>query len=283
MIDRPTRIKNFILSPAMSILVSLTAFPELLFQGLQVWLFSVLVGALMVYNVKARTLFRGPNFPIFALFLILQALSAPVAESATLIALFVALALTALYPCYGRPDLTRLYYLIFLVCGLGSLRMRAFLLAGAALLIVMLLLRALSMRGFVAALLGLLTPLIILAGFGQLDFLDLIEMYMLTFELGVNVDWIFPASVALLFGLIMFLPSYGYPAVARSRNMAMLGLTACSIALPCVDYINMSDYLPLLNLCAAYNVSHFAATRRFGWIGAILVVLAGVAYVIMLK
>lgn len=245
-------------------------------------LLSIPVCGLMVTNIKARTLFRGPNFPFAAVFLALQAATAA-SWTGTAMTLYVALALTPLFLYFQRPEETRTFFVIFLGCGLGALWMRSFLFVGAAMLVVILLLRALSLRGVVAAMLGLLTPLIILGGFGLLDVFTLIEDYSLPLLCNIPTAWILPGSITLLFSLIMFLTAYGYPAKARARNMAMLGLSACALVLPCVDSLNASDYLPLLSFCAAYNVGHFAASRRFGWIGYLAVIIACIFFTLYFR
>lgn len=266
-------IKNIILSPGVSVILGLLGIAAMLPSAWLAALLSVPVCGVMVSNIKARTLFRGPNFPFAAVFLALQAATAA-SWSGTAMTLYIALALTPLFLCFQRPNETRTFFLIFLGCGLGALWMRAFLLAGAALLIAILLLRALSPRGVVAALLGLLTPPIILGGFGLLDVFTLIKDYSMPLILSISPEWILSAAVSGLFCMLTFLTAYGYPAKARARNMAILGLSACALILPCLDSLNAPDYIPLLNLCAAYNVGHFAASQRFGWIGYLAVLIA---------
>lgn len=276
MLDRPTRIKNLILSPGISLILAVVAFCAMLPGNWPAAILSIPVCGLMVSNIKARALFRGPNFPFAAIFMALQAATAA-SLTGTAMALCLSLALTALYLCFQRPDMTRTLFLIFLCCGFGALWMRGFLFLAVALEIAVVLLRAFSLRGFTASLLGLITPLIILGGFGVVTPADLAATYSTPMIPGVNVRWLLPAAVGLLFGILTFLPSYGYPAKARARNMAMLGLTFCALPLPCIDSLNCADYLPLLNLCAAYNVCHFAASRSFGWVGALAAVGAAAA------
>lgn len=276
MTDRATRLNNALLSPGVSIALGLISTAVMLPFNPVAALLSAMVCALMVYNIKARALFRGPFFPFAAIFPALQ-LAVGASWQSTLTALFFAVVLTGAFLLYQRPADTKTIFVMFLLCGLGALWERCFMLCGVALLAVIVLLHAFSLRGLVASLLGFITPLIILFGFGQLDVFTLYEDYLKPYDFIISPYWMISASVALIFALAMFLPSYGYPAKQRSRNMAMLGLTACAIALPCIDPESHFALLPLLNLCAAYNVGHFAATRRFGWIGALLVIIAAIA------
>lgn len=275
--DRAARIKSLLLSPGVSVAIALIGLIEL--TGYRDWwlpaAISAAVGALMVYEIKARALYRGPNFPFIGLFMLLQAAVNPTLTGC-LTAAVAAMAMTALFLCFSRPGETRTIYLIGLFCGVGALGARCFLMLAGALLTALVLVRAFSMRGLVASLLGLLTPLIILGGFGLYNPDRLIEIYSGPWLIGFNLPTLSAGAIAAMFAIAMFLPSYGYTAKARARNMAMLGLTAWAIALPILDSVHHTDYLPLVNLCAAYNVSHFAATRRFGWIGAMAVSLLAV-------
>lgn len=281
MTDRSTRLKNVLLSPGVSVVIGLIPAAVMLTDSPAALLLSAAVCALIIFNIKARALFRGPNFPFAAIFMALQA-AVGASWQATLPALYFAIVLTGAFLLYQHPSETKPIFLMFLLCGLGALWGRCFALCGVALLVVIILLRAFSLRGLVASLLGFITPLIILFGFGQLDIFTPVEDYLGPFALIISPYWMLSASVAFIFALAMFLPAYGYPAKQRARNMAMLGLTACAIILPCIDPESHFLLLPLLNLCAAYNVGHFAATRRFGWIGALPVLIAAVIFYIII-
>lgn len=277
MTDRATGLNNFLLSAGISVIVGLLAASMMLPANWLMVVLSVAICVLLVYDIKARGLYKGSNYPFIGLFLTLQAVTGA-SWTGTLVALYYALALTVMFFLFQRKEQTKTIFLIYLFCGLGALWLRSFILVGASILISFILMRSFSFRGLVAALLGLITPLIILGGFGLLDIFTLIEDYMQPFVIGYNPDLIFSSAVALLSGLVMFLPSYGYPAKQRARNMSMLGLTVCAIVMPCVDFLNMGQYMPLLNLCAAYNVAHFAATRRYGWIGCLIVLIASIVF-----
>ncbi|MCM1310619.1 MAG: hypothetical protein NC301_06300 [Bacteroides sp.] len=270
--DRAYRIKRVILSPAVSVLIAACACAALLSADRAGVPALIAVCVMMVYNVKARILYKGANYPFAAMFMVLSTVFGATLTG-SLTALYVAGSLTVLYFLYQRREQTKVIFLIFLVCGLGALWSRSYLLIAAAMVVVTILMRAMSLRGFVAALLGFITPLIILGGFWLIDIFTLIETYLQPFYFGFDIHQLFISTVALLFGIVMFLPSYGYPAKQRARNMAMLGLTACSVVLPIIDHANALDYAGIINICGAYNIAHFAATRRFGWIGGLLVII----------
>lgn len=268
------------LSPGMSVIIGLAGVVGLWTYtgGWLLALISLAVAALLVYNIKARALYKGQPFPVGALFLLLQAASV-VSLTGCLTAAVAVASMAFIFLCFSKPRETKTVFLIYLFCGIGALGARSFLLLAGALLLALILVRAFSMKGLVAALLGLVTPLIILGGFGVYDIDRLVAVYATAWHPGFDAPTLFSCAVAVVFALAMFLPSYGYPAKARARNMAVLGLTACAVAMPFVDSVNAPDYLPLVNVCAAYNIGHFAATKRFGWVAAVLAAIsAGVFY-----
>lgn len=274
--QKAERIKNVALSPGVSVLVALLGAVGLLFTGFFSWVavvLSVLAGAFMVFVAKGRALFRGSAFPIVALYLWLQAAIAADA-SGSLLALIAVGAIAMLFVCFANPGNTRIPFLTYLVCGLGALVSRSYAMLAIALFMPAILMHIFSMRGLVASLLGFITPLIILAGFGLYDPLELVDLYGYGWFIGADPFSLASVAVAAVSVLLTFFKAYGYPAKMRAGNMAMIGLTAVACVFPFIDSANALSYLPLINICSAYNLTHFAATTRFGWILALVVCLA---------
>ena len=278
--ERSSRLQTALLGPVASIVPAVAGLGIMIDTGSSQWimgLMSAAIGAFGVYQIKWRGLFKGSNYPFIGLFMILQAAVLPTFTS-TLLALIAQVASVGAMLCFQQRSLTRLIFLIMLICGLGALGARCFLLLAGALMIELMFVRAFSMRGFVASVLGLLTPLIILAGFGIYNPLRLIELYDSRWFVDLNVPALVAAIPAVVFGLSMFLTVYGYPAKQRARNLAVMSLTASSIIMAIVDSANGADYLSLINLSSAYWVNQFAATRRFGWPALLLTIAFAIAY-----
>ncbi|MDE6229064.1 MAG: hypothetical protein K2M40_04665 [Muribaculaceae bacterium] len=277
--ERGSLIQSIILGPIVSVVFALVGLGVMaLYPG--GWLdglLSLAIAALAVYQIKGRGLYKGPNFPFAGLFMVLQAAVRPSLTSTVLAAVALPAMIGAML-CFQQRGQTRLIFLMMLVCGLGALGARCFLLLAGALMIALICLRAFSMRGFVASVLGLLTPLIILAGFGVYDPHHLVEVYGGRWFSGFYLPALIAAAPAAVFALAMFLQSYGYPAKQRARNLAMMTLTGCSLLMAIGDSANGYDYLALINLSTAYWVSHFAATRRFGWPAVLLILILAVVY-----
>lgn len=268
--EKANLIQRVLLSPSASVVISLVAAAWLI-VGQNQWLgtlFSVALGIFGAYQIKARTLFKGANFPFAALFLALQAATRP-----TLLGnIFGATAFTALIVAmllFQQRQQTRVIFLIMLVCGFGALGARCFLLLSPALTIALAIMGAFSLRGLVASVLGLLTPLVIAVGFGLYNPLNLLEIYSSPWLDTLDYPMLIAAIPALLFALVMFLPAYGYPQKQRMCNMAILSMTLSATAMAIVDPVHADDYIVLINLCSAYWATHLAATRRHGWLAII--------------
>lgn len=277
--ERVSLIQSIVLGPIASVVIALVGLGAMALVpgGWLDGLLSLAIGALAVYQIKGRALYKGPNFPFVGLFMALQAAVLPSLTSTVLAAVALPAMIAAML-CFQQRGQTRLIFLMMLVCGLGALGARCFLLLAGALMVALICLRAFSMRGFVASVLGLLTPLIILAGFGLYDPLYLIALYCGPWFNGFYLPAIIAAIPAVVFALAMFLQSYGYPAKQRARNLAIMTLTGSSLLMAIGDSANGYDYLALINLSSAYWVSHFAATRRFGWPAVLLLLISAVLY-----
>lgn len=270
--DRPSALKRIILSPGVSVLAGIAGALLMMLSAEFAWAglaLSAAISAVMVYEMKARMLFRGHYYPFAGLFMLAQAAAMPDLTGMAMLAAG-ATGLIVLMHCFNRPDFTRSIFLVFLLCGLGATAHRCFALLAALMLLCVILVRAFSLRGLVAALLGLVTPAILLLPFRPDHGLSLLADYSRYFVPGYSAELIAVGAVALLSAMAVFLPSYGYPAKTRARNMSILGLAIGSIALPFLDFEHWRNYLGLMNLCCAYNLCHLASLKQRGWIYVVI-------------
>lgn len=261
------------LSPGVSILAGLVGIYGLSVNSNEFWLAllpTVLTAALVVQQLKVRKLYSGAQFPFIGLFIALQAATSST-FTGSFIALIAACAMSVMFLCVQRPDQTQPIFLTYLVCGIGALFCRSYALLAVALFVPLILVHAFSMRGLVAAFLGIITPFMIATGFNLCDLSQLTEVYAGAWRFGFDLPTIVVAALAVLSAMATFLQAYGYPAITRARNMSLLGLTGCALALTFADVNTARDFLPLLNLCTAYNIAHFVASRLFGWIAVVFV------------
>lgn len=280
MLSKSARWKALILSPGVSVIMAASGILLVVLYSAS-WLLSlplsVAISALMVYEIKARRLYKGPNFPFAALFMLLQAVSGN-SISGCLIALVALLGLIMACHCYDDKSQTKVTFSFFLICGVGLLLDRCYALLIPILVFVFVSVRAMSLRGVVAILLAIFTPAILLFSIGVVTPDAVMSEYSRPWPQIIDVQAsgqqfitvVATAGLALICALAMFLTAYGYPAKQRARNMSVMVLTAGAILLPMLDFADASQFMPLLNLCIAYHVAHFASTRTFGWIAAVL-------------
>lgn len=277
MLKSRQRFKLPLLSPGISIITALMGAAIMIGRdtsSIWVLLISVAAAALITVEIKARKLFRGPNFPFAGFFMLLQAVM-PQNITGCCIALFVALTLILAIANFMNGNSMRLIFTIMLACGAAAMWWRPFLLIVPVMLLIFLMERALSLRGFVAAALGLIAAAILLFASGLADIETVLTAYsepLFTFKWPVadhsmRAAIVSTAIAAALTNLIMFLPSYGYPAAQRTANMSTIALTGCALLLGFViDFGNVMTYMPLLNLCTAYQMGHICATKPGGTI-----------------
>ncbi len=280
MLSKSARFKAFILSPGVSVIMAAAGMLLVaLFNsgGFLSLPLSAAMSALMVYEIKARRLYTGPNFQFAALFMLLQAVSGN-SIVGCMIAFIALSGMIMAWYCYDDNSHTRSIFSFFMICGVGLLWNRCFALLIPILIFVFVTVRAMSFRGVVAILLAILTPAILLFSAGIVTLDTVTAEYARPWMpiIGIQtfgkqfIPAVVTAGLALVCALAMFLTAYGYPAKQRARNMAVMVLTAGAILLPISDLADAGQFMPLLNLCIAYHVAHFASIRTFGWIAAVM-------------
>lgn len=261
--SRQPRLQRFLLSPGVSLIAGAVG-AALMFGHWWALLASILMAAAMVTQIKALTLFRGRNYPFIGLFMLLQAALTP-DITGILLALTALFSLILLLRCFLAPQNTRTFFLINLLCGLGALYARSFAFLALLLLLCLILVRAFSLRGLMASVLGFITPAILILPFDLQRFSALHTIYASRLVPGWSVPLTVVAAIAFLSVIATFLPAYGYPAQARARNMTILGLAVGALALPFLDFAHAPAYFALLNLTTAYCLTHLASLRRHSW------------------
>lgn len=241
---------------------------------------SLILSAVAAVQVRSRAMFKGSGYPLFPTFLLLQA-AAPGSLEGTGFALFAFSTVIVYLFCFSQPEFTRTFFLIFLFTGVGAVYSPQWLLWAGVSLVIMIAMRAFSMRGFVAAILGLLTPFILIptitvASTQSLEpLLALVQNYrqpLFAFPVPLTDNYIFSASLCAILAMATFLTAYGYPARMRAQNMAVFVVTVFAIAVPTFTIDCEALWLPIINLCGAYHATHFiAANKRAGWVLALII------------
>ena len=214
-----------------------------------------------------------------SVFILMQTASPDIAVQlygGTVLAFTSLLCTIMLFSCYNGAGGNRRIFLIFFLLSLGGTCLYSFIYLIPVFFIGLLQMRILSLRTFVAALLGLLTPIWILCGFGIIS-IDSLRIPQFTsiftsIDTGEALHLVFIVAVTAAIGIgswaLNFTKLIAYNARNRAFNGFIAILTVASLLMMLVDYSNILCYLPLFNICAAFQAGHFIAVRQraYGYI-----------------
>lgn len=192
-------------------------------------------------------------------------------NSGILLALGVNVAIFLLFSCYDNPGASRRVFLAFLLMSVGAAMQYSFVVFVPVMWVVTAQMRIFSLRTFMASVFGLLTPWIILLGFGIVGPGDihLPEVYGIFSTFAEDsAEYLLIITVFISFMLFVAIAlnlsrTIAYNARARAFNGALTVTAIVSIIAITVNYNNLLAYLPLLNVCAAYQITHWFVNHRF--------------------
>lgn len=230
----------------------------------------VLVAALLC---KVFNILRGMSALYITLFTVMQLATPQLMDqfyTGPVLALAAALGLYLLFGRYRSPVASGHVFLVFMMLSALTATQYCFALFMPAFLIVCAQMRVFNGRTLVAAAVGIVTPWWLLAGFGIITPSDLHAPEFRNLFEGVEA-----ADMALTLGTIAFtaillvlsialnlFKTIAYNARSRAVNGAITVVAAFAIVGGCLDFNNMVAYLPLLNLCAALQATHYFSTHR---------------------
>jgi len=241
---------------------------------------NALIMVLLTLVLKASNVLRSTTRLPLALFAVMQmAAPALVVQFYTgiLLCLTVTVCVALMFSCYRSPWRTRRIFLIFFALSLGVATQYSFALYMPVFLAGCAQMRVFNRRTVLAALLGIITPWWMIAGFGIVD-LRMLEMpqFESIFTIIDSTDTLLllvSVGVTVLLALVAFaissVKAIAYNARTRAFNGLFAVLTLASVAAMLVDYRNLIVYIPTLNLCAAYQTAHYFTVYRGerSWIG----------------
>lgn len=192
-------------------------------------------------------------------------------NSGIILALVVNLCLLLLFSCYEFAGGVRRVFLSFLLLSLGAAMQYSFVVFIPVMWLVTAQMRIFNLRTLLASLFGILTPWIILLGFGLVS-PDEIHMPQVTgifrayeedsaiYLMAITAFTAFLLIVAITLNITK---TIAYNARARGYNGALTLTAVATVIALCVNYNNLPAYLPLLNVCAAYQITHWFVNHRF--------------------
>ena len=188
----------------------------------------------------------------------------------TVMAAVVPLCVMLLFSCFREPRSTRHVFLIFLLLSFFLATQYSFAVYTIVFFIGLGQMRIFNLRSVAAAFLGLVTPWWLLIGFGAVhpdeialpEFVSIFSVInhedtlLLLITLGVT------AFAMLLCFVLNLLKTIAYNARARAYNGTFTVLALVTVAAACADYRNIIAYVPMLNFCAAMEITHYFSTHR---------------------
>ncbi len=209
-------------------------------------------------------------------------------NSGTLACLVILVCVYLMFACFDRRESTRTVFFAFLLLSLGTAVQYCFVFFIPVFWIMLLQLRIFNMRSFVASILGLVTVWILLLGFGIVSVDDLrIPSF-------VNVFSALPGRAAVYLLVVVSITAFllvssialnvfktiAYNARARAYNGALTLLAMVTIIAAACDYSNLLSYISMLNMCAAYQITHYFVNHRYDR-QYLAVLTVGLIYIIL--
>ncbi|MDO4319971.1 MAG: hypothetical protein Q4C34_05285 [Bacteroidales bacterium] len=235
---------------------------------------NILIMAMMVIINKAFNVLRAMTWLEVGLFALMQAAvprDVTAIGSGTLVAAGVVICTFLLFSCYDAPDRVRTVFLAFMLLSLGSATQYSFAFYIPVFWVVCMQMRIFNLRVFLASVMGILTVWILLAGLGIVSpvhiglpdisaifFADNLHSSVYLLTVTALTAFMLVASIAL-----NVFKTIAYNARARSYNGALTIIAAFTVAAMALDFDNLLTYLPILNVCAAYQITHYFVNHRY--------------------
>lgn len=234
---------------------------------------SATTAVLMMLLNKIYNVFRAITY-IFVPFFLAMQLATPELSTqlytGTVLSVVIPLCMLLMFNCYRSPASTRQVFLIMLLLSLFTATQYCYAIYIPAMLIGFAQMRIFNRRTLVAALMGILTPWIMLLGFGvvtvdELHFPHLTSIFSVI-DFGDTLMLLLAVGFTVLAMLVCFtlnvLRTIAYNARARAVNGMFTVIILFTLVAMCADFINMVSYIPLLNFCAAMEITHYFSTHR---------------------
>lgn len=192
----------------------------------------------------------------------------------SLLALLVLCGVALLFSVYTDNNGQKRVFLIFCMLGAAALSQIAFLFYVPVFWVGCMQMRIFGLRTFLASLLGLVTPLWILLGFGVIEPQALLQTPLSSLlspawsvsDAADMVQSVTTAGITILLGVIFtvanLLKILSYNSRVRAFNGFFTILFGVTALFTVINFGNFTFYIPLLNVLVAYQIAHFFTYRR---------------------
>lgn len=234
---------------------------------------------------KLFSFVKSFTFVGVATFFLLQ-LATPITTSSlntgSVLVLMLAVGALVLFGCYQDKQAQGPIFLIMCALSFGVMLHWPVLVLIPTFLLGFAYLRAMNWRGMLAAAIGLFTPFWIVLGLGlatpadfhlpeidpMWDAIDLEHVRLL-------VGWVaFTLVLAIVTTAMNLFAIYNYRLQLRVYNTFFVMTTLLAVIAMCIDYHNLTSYLPMVNLCLSVQIAHAFTISKFPKRHFLLIALA---------
>lgn len=234
---------------------------------------NVAVAMLTVYINRVFNVLRSLTSLVATMFVVMQiALPSVLGQfyGGTMLTPVVLLCVLLLFSIFGEGRGQRRVFLIFFILGTAAFTQVAYLFYVPVFLLGCVQMRIMSLRTFLASVLGLITPAWILFGFGLIDPRSLSWPEMaVAWSLFDTRDMVqalvtvgFTMIIGIVFTVANILKILSYNSRVRAFNGFLTMLFVFTVIFTIVNFNAFTFYIPLLNVLVAYQVGHFFTYRR---------------------
>lgn len=228
---------------------------------------------IMLLLNKIFNVFRAMTSLFMACFAMMQLASPDLMTqfyTGNLLAVVIPVCMLLLFSCYRQSEATRQVFLIALLLSAFTATQYCFAPYIIAFMIGCGQMSIFNRRTLAAALMGIVTPWILFIGFGIIDPADMqwpgltniFEEIDIDDTLFLVITLGFTVFIMLLSRILTLLKTIAYNARARAVNGAFTVVMLITLICMSIDYRNIISYVPLLNFCAAMEVTHYFSTHR---------------------
>ena len=228
---------------------------------------NIAIGAMLVAMNKFFNFVRAFTFIFASTFFLLQTanpLLSATFDMGTLLCLVLTLLSFLLLASYQNPHSQRSIFITFALLSAGCMFHYSFIALVLLFLLGYLNMRSMNFKGFLAMGLGLVTPFWILLGLRVVEPDDFILPHITTVwdTLELSQVRVLVAGAAVAVALTILLTAMNlmrilnYRLQTRVYNTFFTLVSLFAIGGMCIDYPNMTVYLPLLNLGLSIQVAH---------------------------
>lgn len=231
------------------------------------------IALFLIYINRAFNVLRSLTALVATMFLAMQIALPRVLcrfNDGTMLALVMLMCGALLFSVYSNRHGQKRIFLAFCLLGFMAFTRIIYLLYVPVLLLGCVQMRVFTLRDFLAAVLGLITPAWIMLGFGlvdwhQIGFSDLTEWWHLPPSPDVARLMIvtgFTIVTGSFFTVANLLKILSYNSRVRGFNGFFTLLFGATALFAVINFNSFTFYVPLLNCMAAYQVGHFFTYRR---------------------